>query len=179
MHTVLIYSSNDYHLYKKLSWVNANIFSFIILFTVKYMFLSFIIHSLSQSGAKLSDRSPRRCKVITYDRDVICLTKDFGRKSVTVKIPRLCKHGLKGQICFMSSKTEEDTIDDIRSVFKCPLRNQDFSFANRWWKVPNSPHSITIFVLCMDSECHWWQLKITHSYPGTLKLRRLRFQQAL
>lgn len=67
--------------------------------------------------------------VTTYDRDIVCLIKQFLRKNGTIKIPRsadnLCRNGLKGKI---STMTEEDIMDEIRSVFKRPFRDEEFSF---------------------------------------------------
>lgn len=57
------------------------------------------------------------------------------RKNGTIKIPRssdsleyLCRNGLKGKIRLVSTMTEEEIMEEIRSVFKHPFNNQEFSF---------------------------------------------------
>ena len=77
----------------------------------------------------------KKTQLITYDRDIVCLTKQFVSKNGTVKIPRssdsleyLCRHGLKGKIRLASTMSEEKIIDEVRSVFKRPFNNQEFSF---------------------------------------------------
>ena len=72
---------------------------------------------------------------MTYDRDIVCLTKRFTRENGTIKIPRssdsleyLCRHGLKGKIRLESTMSEEEIMDEIRSVFKLPFKDQEFSF---------------------------------------------------
>ena len=77
----------------------------------------------------------KKTPLITYDRDIVCLTKQFVRKNGTVKIPRsadsleyLCRNGLKGKIRLVSTMSEEEIMDEIRSVFKRPFNDQEFSF---------------------------------------------------
>ena len=77
----------------------------------------------------------KKTPLISYDRDIVCLTKQFVSKNGTVKIPRsaerleyLCHHGLKGKIRLISTMTEEEIMDEIRSVFKLPFGDKDFSF---------------------------------------------------
>ena len=77
----------------------------------------------------------KKTSLITYDRDIVCLTKQFVRKNGTVKILRstdsleyLCRNGLKGKIRLVSTMSEEEIMDEIRSVFKRPFNDQEFSF---------------------------------------------------
>ena len=72
---------------------------------------------------------------MTYDRDIVCLTKDFAHKNGTIKIPRssssleyLCRNGLKGKIRLSSAMNEDEIMDEIRSVFKRPFNDRSFSF---------------------------------------------------
>ena len=64
-------------------------------------------------------------KVFTYDRDIICLPKSYGRSS-NIPIPRshtqLSKNGLIGKIRLTSDMTQEDIFDEIRSVFRGPMQ---------------------------------------------------------
>ena len=73
-------------------------------------------------------------KVLTYDRDIVCLPQSFIRKDGTVGIPRssekrtyLCAHGLVGKIRLTSGMSEDEIMDEIRSVFERPF-GYDTSF---------------------------------------------------
>ena len=78
----------------------------------------------------------RKTPVVSYDRDIVCLTKDFESKNGTIKIPRsanslqyLCRNGLKGKIRLTSAMSEEEIMDEIRSVFRRPFNDKKFSFS--------------------------------------------------
>ena len=69
---------------------------------------------------------------MTYDRDIVCLTKKFMQSNGTVKIPRLvsnieylCRNGLKGKIRLTSDMNETEIMDEIRSVFKSAFVSND------------------------------------------------------
>ena len=77
----------------------------------------------------------KKSSLLTYDRDIICLTKKFAQKNGTAMIPRckasleyLCRNGLKGKIRLSSAMSEEEIMEEIRSVFRRSFNNQDFSF---------------------------------------------------
>ena len=69
-------------------------------------------------------RSKTKEKVFTYDWDIICLTKSYGRSS-NIPIPRsrtqLAKNGLIGKIRLTSDMTQDDIFDEVRSVFRGPM----------------------------------------------------------
>ena len=76
-------------------------------------------------------------KVIEYDRDIICLPKEFSQGGKTnIPIPRrpstremLAKNGLIGKIRLKSDMSEDAIFDEIRSVFEQPMRGrQNFPF---------------------------------------------------
>ena len=84
----------------------------------------------------MRQKSKRKTPLVSYDRDIVCLTKDFASKNGTIKIPRstasleyLCRNGLKGKIRLMSSMSEDEIMDEIRSVFRRPFSDQKFSFS--------------------------------------------------
>ena len=68
----------------------------------------------------MRQKPKRKTPLVSYDRDIVCLTKDFESKNGTIKIPRsatsleyLCRNGLKGKIRLSSSMTEEEIMDEI------------------------------------------------------------------
>ena len=72
-------------------------------------------------------------KVINYDRDIICLPKDFEDKHGTIKIPRkatereyLANNGLIGKIRLSSPMTEDDIFFEIQSVFSRAMNDDPF-----------------------------------------------------
>ena len=80
-------------------------------------------------------KSKRKSAATTYDRDIICLTKQFMKKDGTLKIPRsansleyLCRHGLRGKIRLSSTMSEEEIMSEIRSVFKRSFNDEEFLF---------------------------------------------------
>ena len=68
----------------------------------------------------------KKPKVTEYDRDIICLPKKLAPHSHgNIPIPRrpatremLARNGLIGKIHLESSMTEEEIMDEIRSVFR-------------------------------------------------------------
>ena len=78
----------------------------------------------------------KKAPSVTYDRDIFCLTKNFANNNGTVKIPRssesmeyVCRNGLKGKIRLTSDMTEEEIMEEIKSVFKRPFGGDgDFPF---------------------------------------------------
>ncbi len=69
---------------------------------------------------------------MVFNRDIVCLTKEFMQKNGTIKIPRsianleyLCRNGLKGKIRLTSDMCETEIMDEIRSVFQRPFNNDD------------------------------------------------------
>lgn len=88
--------------------------------------------------SKRSDRPSRvpKERVYNYDRDIICLPMDYVQEEGTIKIPRnsairdyLARNGLIGKIRLSSTMKENEIFDEIRSVFKEPMKNnEDFAF---------------------------------------------------
>ena len=79
--------------------------------------------------------SSKMPKVLTYDRDTICLPKTLA-ESGKIAIPRkqqvrsmLASNGLIGKISLKSSMTEKELRREIRSVFRKPMNfNKHFVF---------------------------------------------------
>ena len=75
------------------------------------------------SKRKAAKKGPLK-KTTTYDRDIICLPKCYG-KTLNIPIPRsrtqLAKNGLIGKIRLTSDMTQDDIYDEIRSVFRGPM----------------------------------------------------------
>ena len=75
-------------------------------------------------------------RIFTYDRDIVCLPKDFSNIiNNIIKIPRnsqresLSKDGLTGRIRLTSDMTEDELFSEIRSVFQVPMGGNDrFAF---------------------------------------------------
>ena len=76
------------------------------------------------SKKKATSRQTLLTRSITYDRDIICLPRSYG-KSANIPIPRsrvqLAKNGLIGKIRLTSDMTQDDIFDEIRSVFRGPM----------------------------------------------------------
>ena len=71
-------------------------------------------------------------KIITYDQDIWCLPQSFVREDGTIPIPKLmkkctllCAIGLIGKIRLTSYITEEEIMNEIRSVFERPFDYDD------------------------------------------------------
>lgn len=87
------------------------------------------------TNQSVRQKSKKKTPLVTYDRDIVCLTKDFVQKNGTIKIPRsasnleyLCRNSLKGKIRLSSTMNEDEIMNEIRSVFKRPFNNREFSF---------------------------------------------------
>jgi len=69
-------------------------------------------------------------KLFTYNRAIICLPHWHAKKGKTIKIPRsrddLSKHGLIGKVRLSSDMTEEEVLDEIRSVFHTQMNYDPF-----------------------------------------------------
>lgn len=69
-------------------------------------------------------------ELFTYDRDIICLPHWHAKKGETIKIPRsrddLLKHGLIGKVRLSSDTTEEEVLNEIRSVFHTQMNDDPF-----------------------------------------------------
>ena len=93
------------------------------------------------------DRTKKHVKALTYNRD-ICLPKSSKSKNGDIKIPRgheirdmLSRNGLIGKVRLSSEMTEEEIMDEIRSVFATAMNDDpDFRFA-----------ILQIFLLCKFS----------------------------
>ena len=79
---------------------------------------------LSKSARRCSKSANPKSKEITYERDIVCLPKSFSGVGGVIKIPRaksarefLARNGLIGKISLKSTMTEEELMDEIRSVF--------------------------------------------------------------
>ena len=75
-----------------------------------------------RSGSKKAER------VFTYDRDIICLPQSFAKKEGLIQIPRkrtarefLAANKLIGKIRLTSAMSEDEIMDEIRSVFSVPM----------------------------------------------------------
>ena len=71
-------------------------------------------------------------KLYTYERDIVCLPKQFDKQEDLIKIPRkrdvrhlLAVNKLVGKIQLRSNMEESDIFDEIRSVFRVPMDNDD------------------------------------------------------
>jgi hypothetical protein len=80
-----------------------------------------------QSGSKYIAESAKKKKPVRcWDRDIVCLPKDFGGSSIP--IPRgsrrasLGECGLIGKVHLTSDMTEEEVKSEIRSVFRRPMK---------------------------------------------------------
>lgn len=69
---------------------------------------------------------------MTYDRDIWCLPRSFIRDDGSIPIPRsvkkctlLCANGLIGKIRLTSEMSEEEIMNEIRSVFEKPFGYDD------------------------------------------------------
>ena len=88
-----------------------------------------------QSGS-LATNKPKRCKMFEYDRDIICLPKNFIETDGSIPIPRsgkvrqmLASNGLIGKIHLDSTMSEEEIFQEIRAVFRKPMKqNHKFRF---------------------------------------------------
>ena len=74
--------------------------------------------------------SKKKERIFTYDRDIICLPKSYGKGS-SIPVPRsrnvLASNGLIGKIRVTSEMSESEIFDEIRSVFSQPM-NGDPNF---------------------------------------------------
>ena len=91
---------------------------------------TFLKKNLSNKYVRWKEK--RQGPVITYDRDIICLPKEFASKNGTVKIPRSAEkleylfcNGLKGKIRLRSDMSEIEIKDKIRSVFQRQFKHDD------------------------------------------------------
>lgn len=83
------------------------------------------------------DRTKKHEKAIIYNRDIICLPKSSKSKNGDIKIPRgrairdmLSRNGLIGKVRLSCEMTEEEIMDEIRSVFSTAMNDDpDFPFA--------------------------------------------------
>lgn len=75
--------------------------------------------------SRRSRKMPGKCsKLLTYNRDIICLPKSYAKGANIIGIPRserirsfMAKNQLFGKIQFDSAMTEEELMGEIRSVF--------------------------------------------------------------
>ena len=72
---------------------------------------------------KKHEKSVSTERLLTYDRDIICLPKSFVGDGGLIKIPRqqhlrdfLATNGLYGKIRLTSAMSEDEIMDEIRSV---------------------------------------------------------------
>ena len=67
-----------------------------------------------------------RLYIYTYDRDIVCLPCFYARKSKVIPIPRdrdePSSAGLVGKISLTSDMSEEAIFNEIRNVFRDPMR---------------------------------------------------------
>lgn len=90
--------------------------------------------SMFLSNKKNRSALPER--LFTYDRDIMCLPKAFVGNGGLIKIPRkqcvrefLAANSLIGKIRLTSAMSEEEIMDEIRSVFEVPMdRDKLFRF---------------------------------------------------
>ena len=89
---------------------------------------SSFLNKLASSSSKSNKKSKKVQQIFTYDRDIVCLTEKFVDKNGTIKIPRssssleyLCRNNLKGKIQLTSCMSEDEIMDEIRSVFDRPF----------------------------------------------------------
>ena len=98
--------------------------------------LKFIYRFLPTPSVFLKDKGKstksKSGKDFVYDRDIICLPKTYASSSKVVKVPRgkstreyLARNGLIGKIRLQSSMSEEDIMNEIRSVFSGPMLADD------------------------------------------------------
>ena len=71
----------------------------------------------------------------TWDRDIICLSKEYKKGENFIPYPRgkyrarLGRLGLVGKVHLTSAMTVDEVMMDIRSVFECAMGgNHSFSF---------------------------------------------------
>lgn len=88
---------------------------------------------LSSLHRKKSHATKKAERVFTYDRDIICLPKSSVDEDGLIKIPRkrefLASNKLIGKIRLKSSMSECAIMDEIRSVFRKPMKeNRLFRF---------------------------------------------------
>jgi hypothetical protein len=80
-------------------------------------------------GRNLSGPKAKKAKTTTYDRDVVCLPNSYPSQVGRYVIPRretradLASKGLIGKLRLVSDMTEEDIMEEIRSVFAAPMGN--------------------------------------------------------
>ena len=72
-------------------------------------------------------------RMFSYDRDIVCLPRSFANKNGLVQIPRkpstrefLAANKLFGKIKLTSSMTEQEIMDEIRSVFSGPMNDDAY-----------------------------------------------------
>ena len=96
-------------------------------------------------------------KLITYDRDIVCLPQSYGKKSNEISIPRsrdkLSQQGLIGKIRLQSNMTQDDIFDEIRCVFRRPMgSNSTFRFEVLQ---PTGGKSKSLTVPALSSKYEW------------------------
>ena len=89
--------------------------------------------SFTPKRRKLSDIAIKQTRnVVMYDRDIVCLPNSFlidGRVPIPRNREELASNGLIGKIRLYSSMNETEIFEEIRSVFRGPMNdNQDFRF---------------------------------------------------
>lgn len=96
-------------------------------------------------------------KLFTYDRDIICLPHWHATKDETIEIPRsrddLSKHGLIGKVRLSSDMTEEEVLDEIRSIFHTQMNDDPFLKFHILQATGGTNKSLTI--LAVSSSSKW------------------------
>ena len=108
-------------------------FSFLILLTI----FSNKAQSYPSSFLQNRGQKPTQCvkgkgKLVTYERDIICLPKSFGCQGNLIDIPRkkdirrmLAVNKLVGKIQLHSGMEQEEIYQEIRFVFSTPMGGAD------------------------------------------------------
>ena len=125
--------------------ISCTIIICVIITTDNYYVVCIIFYRKGKAPCTLpsSFLSKRKCgnkgvveRMFTYDRDIICLPKSFSSEEGLVKIPRkqdirdfLASNKLSGKIRLTSAMTEDEIMNEIRSVFEGPMMfNDNFKF---------------------------------------------------
>lgn len=133
-----------------------------------YLFLFFcrkLYPSAFLNQVNTNKKGKGKGKLYTYERDIICLPRWFGKEGELIQIPRkradrhfLAVNKLVGKIQLNSCMTESDIFDEIRSVFAGPMAgNEIFVF-----KILQSSggDSRSLMVPEMSSSYKWTSLAV-------------------
>lgn len=87
----------------------------------------------SSASFLMKTTAKKKGRVVTYERDIICLPRSFVKQGNLIDIPRkrsvrqaLAINKLVGKIQLDSAMSQADIFHEVRSVFRTPMRGDNF-----------------------------------------------------